>query len=437
VILLNKIKIALFTAFKPLRPGAEEIVIPLIKKSIDFLKELGKVFVYEDIVTTQNEGRNAAKELLLNNPEVFVVLVFGGTERIIKSTFININLPIILLTFDHANSLAAALEIMPRLRELGKDIKIFFVERFDNKLKKDFENFLLIRKAAMKLKETTLGIFGSLSPWLISSTSDYRLLEDKFGLKIRHIDLLRLYNEYKRINLSEAEKITKQILSNVRKLKEPSIKDVTDAIRLYIALKKIVKEENLNVLTIKCFGIIPVLNNTMCLALSKLIDDGIIAGCEGDIDTTLSMIILNYLTNKPTWMANPVSLNYKDNKITLAHCTIAMNLISNSKDIILRSHFESGKGVAIQGPVNKGDVTLIRLGGSRLDKMLICLGDIVNSNMCNEYMCRTQVEIKLKGKLEEFLNKSMGNHLALVQGNLVEKLKELCNLFQIKPIIIY
>lgn len=40
-----------------------------------------------------------------------------------------------------------------------------------------------------------------------------------------------------------------------------------------------------------------------------------------------------------------------------------MKLIPDPGKIVLRSHFESGKGVAVQGPMARGEVPLARLGG--------------------------------------------------------------------------
>ncbi len=433
---MNATRIAFFAAFKPLRPGAERIVAPLIEESRVFLSKLGELLAYETIVTTLDEGQSAVEELLSKNPDVFAVFVTGGTERVIQFAFRDVNLPLVLLACDRANSLAAALEMLPRLREMGKDVKLIFVERYDEAILKTFENFLTTRKAVRKLKETTLGIFGSLSPWLIGCTSDYQLLEDKFGLTVKHIDLLTLYQEYQKLPSPAAENEAKQILSNVGELREPSFETLVQATKLYLAVRKIAAKEHLNVLTIKCFEMLPVVDNTLCLALSKLNDEGIIAGCEGDINAALSMLLLNYLTGRPTWMANPVSINYERNTLTIAHCTVPLNLIPDPGKTVLRSHFESGRGVAVQGPLAKGEVTLARLGGPSLDRMMILYGEIVDSDMGYGYMCRTQAEVKLKGSVADFVDKSLGNHLALVPGDVFDKLIEVCALLRIEPLTI-
>ncbi len=433
---MNASRIAFFAASKPLRPGAEKMIAPLISEARVFLGRLGETIAYENIVKTIDEGKSVAKELLSKDPDVFVVFVTGGTERIVQFAFRDINIPLIILACDRANSLPAALEMLPRLRDVGKDVKLIFAKEYDEDVFKALESFLATRKAVRRLKETTLGVFGSPSPWLIGCTTDYRLLEDKFGLTIKRLDLLTLYKEYQEVSRSAAEDVAKRIVDDVGRLKEPSYETVVEATRIYLAAKKIVEKEALDALTVKCFEIIPVVNNTACLMVSKLIDEGIIAGCEGDLNATVSMILLNYLTNQPVWLANPASVDYERNTLTLAHCTIATNLISDPKKIVLRSHFESGRGISVQGPVRKGEVTLIRLGGPRLGKMMILSGQIVDADMNYGYMCRTQVKVKLNGSVVNFLDDSLGNHLAMVPGDVVERLVDVCALLQIRPVMI-
>lgn len=433
---MNASRIAFFAAFNPLRPGAEKMIAPLIKEARVFLSRLGETGAYENLVKTLDEGKSAARKLLSKDPDVFVVFVTGGTERIVQFVFRDINIPVILLACDRANSLPAALEMLPRLRDMGKDVKLIFAKEYDEDVFRALESFLATRKAVRRLEETTLGVFGSPSPWLIGCTTDYRLLEDKFGLTIKRLDLLTLYKEYQEVSHSDAEDVAKRIVDDVGGLKEPSYETVVEATRIYLAAKKIVEKETLDALAIKCFEIVPVVNNTACLMVSKLIDEGVIAGCEGDLNATVSMILLNYLTNQPVWLANPASVDYERNTLTLAHCTVATSLVSDPKKIVLRSHFESGRGVSIQGPVRKGEVTLIRLGGPRLDKMMILSGQIVDTDMNYGYMCRTQVEVKLDGSVVNFLDESIGNHLAMVSGDVVERLVEVCALLQIRPVMI-
>jgi L-fucose isomerase-like protein len=91
----------------------------------------------------------------------------------------------------------------------------------------------------------------------------------------------------------------------------------------------------------------------------------------------------------------------------------------------LRSHFESGLGVGIQGTMPEGPVTLLRIGGKEMDKLWLAEGMILQNGIADN-MCRTQVEIKLErgGKISDLLNKPLGNHLVVLIGQHMDRLME-------------
>ena len=94
--------------------------------------------------------------------------------------------------------------------------------------------------------------------------------------------------------------------------------------RLYRAIKRIVEEEKLSALTLSCFKLIEQTGTTGCLALSLLNDDGIIAGCEGDLQSIFTQLAVKVLTGKASFMANPSMINARTNEIVLAHCTVGI-----------------------------------------------------------------------------------------------------------------
>lgn len=117
-------------------------------------------------------------------------------------------------------------------------------------------------------------------------------------------------------------------------------------------------------------------------------------------------------------MANPSEINTKTNEMILAHCTIGTTQADN---FIIRSHFESNSGVAIQGILPTGDVTVVKCGGECLDEYFVSSGTLVeNTNFVN--VCRTQVRIKLDNPTDYFLRNPIGNHHIIIWGNYEETL---------------
>ena len=109
-------------------------------------------------------------------------------------------------------------------------------------------------------------------------------------------------------------------------------------------LGELAREHRLDALTVRCFDLVLDHKTTGCFALAQLLDDGVIAGCEGDVVSTVGMLWARELLGSTPWMANPAQLDPERNTLWLAHCTVPRSLVASYG---LRSHFESGLGVGI------------------------------------------------------------------------------------------
>ena len=85
---------------------------------------------------------------------------------------------------------------------------------------------------------------------------------------------------------------------------------------------------------------------------------------------------LYLLAGKDGFMANPSMINSRTNELILAHCTIGLK---QTERYIIRNHFETEKGIAIQGLLPTGDVTIIKCGGECLDEYYLSTGYFIYS----------------------------------------------------------
>ena len=155
------------------------------------------------------------------------------------------------------------------------------------------------------------------------------------------------------------------------------------------------------------------LRTTGCLALALLNDEGIPAGCEGDLQSIFTLLIAKTLTGQAGFMANPAFINDDQNEIVMAHCTIATKMVDQ---FIIRNHFETETGIAIQGILHPGGITMRISGGACLDEYFVSTGQLIeNTNYINA--CRTQARIKLDKSVDYFMRNPLGNHHIILMGD--------------------
>ena len=331
-----------------------------------------------------------------------VMVATGGVENLFKTIWSTGTLKTTTFIADgRNNSLAASLEILSYLTEHGQKGRIIHGtnEEIINEIVETFpetshpetshpETSHPVTSINTNLfSGTRIGIFGNPSDWLIASGVDYYYIREHFGIETVFIDLKRL----------------------VAEIGTTAKTDMLAADKTYFAIKKICQEERLDAMTIRCFDIVKACNTTSCLALAKLNDEGIVAGCEGDMQTLMTMLLAKKLLNEPAFMANPSILT--DKTSMFAHCTVPLSMCYKTN---MRTHFESGIGVAVQGDLPLTDYTIMKWGGRKLDKFFVTEAKAIKNEYSNHF-CRTQItfDINLKPYL---LNHPIGNHHVIIKG---------------------
>jgi len=309
-----------------------------------------------------------------------------------------------------------------------KNTKLFY-SPIDSRSVKEIRSFIQVCEAINALENSRIGIVGGTSEWILTSPDEKEI--KRFGPELIKIKTEGLINEMKEIDYERVKNLSKKLKKQFGHV-EVSENDILKAVRVYLATKRLVSKHDLSAITIRCFDLLNH-NCTACLGMSLCNDEGLVAGCEGDLQATLTMMIVSFLSGRACWMANIAKIDKDKNIVTLAHCTIATRMIADLSKATLLPHMESGKGVAVRGPLKKGRVTLVRLGGN-LDKMLIARGETIRSDMQEQDLCRTQVEVQLEGNVEDYLANALGNHQILAYGDLEQELLDFCKFKGIESI---
>ena len=328
----------------------------------------------------------------------------GGVEGKFKQIFKQVKGPYLLLSSGLHNSLAASLEIASFLKQKGEKVEIIHGD--SDYIAMRIKELSKIFKVKNRLASTKLGVIGKPSDWLIASEVDYNKIKETLGISLIDIGMDELVKEIERDHNFNHRKL------NDIKNKGFDSKSIDGALKIYNGFKAIVNKYKLDGITVRCFDLLEIYKNTGCLGLALLNDEGIMGGCEGDIPALVSMVILHYLTDEPIFMANPASIDINKKEIILAHCTLPLNM---PDEFYLKTHFESGLGVGIQGVIEEGEAAIFKLSGDG-KKYFVSGGEIIE-NLNKESLCRTQIRMKVNEDIKYFLQNSLGNHHLICKGD--------------------
>ena len=336
-------------------------------------------------------------------PTVFFVQT-GGSEIYFKDCYEGFPEPYCLLVQGKRNSLAAALEIKTFCAQRGK--RCFLVMGEANKCAQALSEYHKFFRVEQTLRGAKLGVIGKPSDWLIGSPYSPKEIKRRFGIEIVNIpmkEFLDLVDE----RICADTKAMKRVLEKTSRRE-----DLRKSLYIHGALKRLCNKYGLSGFTLRCFDLLKKTQQTSCLAFGMLNDEGIIATCEGDVPTLLTMFLIKALTDKPSFMANPSELNLEKGEAIYAHCTCPLSMVL---DYTLATHFESGLGFGIRGKFPKGKMTMAKLNAELTD--LRALSCRVMENPLRADLCRSQIRVRFDDDIHELVERPYGNHMAFVQGD--------------------
>ncbi len=179
---------------------------------------------------------------------------------------------------------------------------------------------------------------------------------------------------------------------------EPSRDEIIDSARYYLAVKQLmIREKAQAVCSVACMG-----TPRACLTFSKLNDLGFVGACEGDIDSTLTMLLFAHAFRSPGFITDPV-VDESKNALVQFHCTSFTQRPDGSRmPFLIRNQTDSGGGVALQVQWQVGEpVTMAKL--VNLDTMLAVPGKITETGS-SPLACRTQFTQTVRDARHLFLH---------------------------------
>jgi L-fucose isomerase-like protein len=210
-----------------------------------------------------------------------------------------------------------------------------------------FKTTLAALRGIGKLRGSRTALIGGIAPGFTDMAFDERKSMAKLGA---FVDRLPEYGEIKERALSyKQQEITPVVEGFVKKAVCVNCREDMDATaRLYKAFEDFIVQNRYDAIAIGCwpryrrdFGVV------VCGVIGQLLEKGYIAACEGDVDSMLSMILLNGISGGAMPMLMDLSdLDFNDNSVMLWHCGSAPQRFADAAGMSLNCHYKPGRNAA-------------------------------------------------------------------------------------------
>ncbi|RLE81287.1 MAG: hypothetical protein DRJ52_04530 [Thermoprotei archaeon] len=396
-----------------------------------FMEELKSVYSTEEllepiVVTSEYEARLLPFNI---DRKVDAIILWAHGRRYIYRRLSWLKIPVIIWD-ERGYCHAASWDIRGFLKHWG-------VRVITPIGPEEHKRVVKVISAVNAFKASKLIVFGRIPAPNVASQWCLEEIERKLGLVTENISVDYLLEKAERIDAERLEKTLAEWRDLFINFNREALEGVA---KLYLAIKDILEERKANAFTINCLEdlfskkFIP-----PCIALAKFIDEGIVAGCEADINVALSMMILSFISRSPVLMGNiylfrpwpgpgfpPSETKIKDieeslktNVVRLTHDVIPLTMGVKSK-WALEDYHNMGKGATAYVPLKtNSDVTLLRISPD-LSEMIAIKGKILKVE--DTIHCRFSAWIKVRN-VREIADNAYTFHHAMVYGDYTRELK--------------
>ncbi|HSW45650.1 MAG TPA: hypothetical protein VLM89_08770 [Phycisphaerae bacterium] len=263
-------------------------------------------------------------------------------------------------------------------------------------------------------------------------------IKDTFGTSLIQPANEELDQLYAKVDQNEARKIARNWIGEAEKVVEPSKEEIEKSAAMYVAMRDLMQRYDARAITIACLHLFygGKLGAYPCLGFWQLNNDGFVGACEADLHSTITMLVMSYLTGRPGFISDPV-IDTAKNQVIYAHCVAPTRVFGPDgagNPYHIRSHSEDRKGASIRSLMPLGEMTTTILFESARKEMIIHQGKTVE-NIDEDKACRTKLaaEVADARKLLDEWDR-WGWHRVTFYGDHRVQLENLCSLMGIKVI---
>lgn len=354
-------------------------------------KKLGDVqFVGGDMIPPGKPAEIAEK--LKDADALLIVHLSGhGGDAPVLTKLVDVGLPTVVFSQPFSGH---GWMYFPPWRKQGKKVVLLPTSDWS-----ELERVAGLLRAPVWMKRTRVLVLGRTLGTAIACSAEKA--REKLGVEYVPLPKERVQEVLNSIDPKAAEEEAEEYwIRPARRIVEPKRDEIIFSVRYFLAIREIMKQENAQAITSSlCMG-----NPRGCLTFSKLNDMGLVGACEGDIDSTLTMLIFAYAVRKPGFITDPV-IDTATNTMIHFHCTSATKMDGPSGQRLpfcIRTQTDTRGGVALEVENRVGEpVTCAKL--IDLDKMLIVTGKITATGT-SPLACRTQFAQSVPNARRLFLN---------------------------------
>ncbi len=329
-------------------------------------------------------------------------------------------------------SVVGSMQLNCVLADLEVPHRLYYGEIEDQTVVQEINTFAKACAIQNKLRGARMAVIGRRTEGMTPTAVDEIEVLRLFGTRLLNYGLDEIQEMASRVELPQAEAAWGRISAGAAKVMSKTEHGVSTT-RTYLLLKQMVKDLGLSAITI---GSYPQCQGTMCVPIAWLNEDGIPTGCEGDVNSTLAMLMLSMLTDNPVHFGEMLAFDEQHNALITSHCGCGSPSLADEHGYSLQPVRLANNGVCIRYAAKPGPVTYVNFVGRKGNYRLCAIeGEAVRTGMVFEgNPLRFELKSPLRKVWEAAGEHGLGHHWMTAYGHVSPALVEFCKLAGIQGI---
>ncbi len=429
-----------------------EVIARRGHEAADALRAMGIEVTETDPMTSFDDIARGLEQLAGKEYDAVIACVIAWTETPVIVGILRdyLHLPILLwgrggYTVDgrlvSPAAQAGTSAVLDTIKFLGAKYKYIY-DYPDNPMSLDrVRDFCQAAKAVNILAHARIGMMGYADMGLYSLMFDGLEVRKKLGIEVESYDMLEIEQAMQKLPKDAVQSIMAEWQKSWE-FEQPVAPLIMERVaRLTLALNDKIDQRGYLAASTKCvYGVTKYMGCTACMAQSMLGDKTPFV-CENDVPGMITQTMLSLLTGQSTTFVE--MYEYFPDRLLTGVCGFVPNSFIDGGKVSVRGHTWGGSsgGIVNTAQMKTGKVTLARISlhGERY-RMHVVTGEGVKPRPWEELGWAPpapnfpSLEIIPDGGVEQFADKALAQHYAVVYGDHRQKLVDLCELLDIEVI---
>ena len=436
---------------REIRVGYSPITQPIFDKrwaeemhqrSLSLLRGVSGIRLIEGngTIMTEKEAWDAARAFQKGKVDVVLMQSVNSDGGILASILgQNSGAPVLLWSTPEptlhdtglrANSFCGAMIIAATLRRLH--IRYKHLEGFpdDARFRERLTRSIRVLGCIAALRESKLGLIGYQTPGFHHVSFDEILLRRTFGVGVQHVDLSEVFSAAQSISKDSVMRTVEEIKREGVAGKEVVEEDFRKTASICEGLKDVIRKYDITASAVKCFPEFwDELRIAPCCALGRIMDEGKMTACEGDMLGALTMLVEYYLADGPALFVDLISMDDESNSGVVWHCgTGPICMAEDPEKVRYGQHslFSPPAGLTREFACKTGPITCARISERDGNYCVYAMGGEAVEGDAS--LRGTSMKIKYAQPVEKLrrtlFDDGVENHFAVVYGDIRDQLED-------------